>query len=309
MRDHPTAHIPVLLDEVLSGLNARPGATLIDGTLGAGGHSAAWLDASAPDGRVLGFDRDPAAIEAAQARLAPYGERAVLIHASYEQMGQIALRQDFPAADAVLLDLGYSSLQIDDPARGFSFRHDAPLDMRYDTTRGQTAADLVNHLDQTELADLIYELGEDRYARRIARAIVDRRPIRTTGLLVEIIVGATPRSTEKIHPATRTFQALRIAVNDELGALERTLPQAVDLLKPGGRLGVISFHSLEDRIVKHFMKAAAADCICPPEVPVCVCEHEASLKVLTRKPVEASSEEVAANPRARSAKLRIAEKL
>jgi len=187
MTDNAPSHIPVLLDEVLTGLNARHGATLIDGTLGAGGHSAAWLDASGPDGRILGFDRDPAAIEVARARLADYGDSATLVHASYERMGEIARRKGFSTVDAVLLDLGYSSLQIDDPARGFSFRHDAPLDMRYDISRGQTAADLVNYLGQTELADLIFEMGEDRYARRIARAIVERRPIRSTGQLAEII--------------------------------------------------------------------------------------------------------------------------
>lgn len=302
-------HIPVLLDEVIAALQPQPGGVLIDGTLGAGGHTGAWLDASAPDGRVLAFDLDTVAIDLARKNLANYGSRVEIVHGSYGQMGEIAPARGFEAVDAVLLDLGFSSMQIDDPARGFAFRFDAPLDMRFDTTQVKTADMLVNGLPQDELADIIYEYGEERYSRRVARAIVQARPIHRTGELAEIVERALPRSKERIHPATRTFQALRIAVNDELGTLERTLPQAVDLLKPGGRLAVISFHSLEDRIVKHFMRDAARDCICPPELPMCVCDHEPTLEVITRKPITAADAETEENPRARSAKLRVAERV
>ncbi len=304
-----TVHIPVLLDETIDGLAPHPGADLIDGTLGAGGHTEAWLAATAPDGRVLGFDLDAGALEAARERLAHYGERVEFAHASFATMGDIAPERGFAAVDAVLLDIGFSSMQIDDPARGFAFSADGPLDMRFDRDQPVTAATLVNTLGQDELADLIYEYGEERHSRRIARAIVAARPFHHTGRLAEVVAGAVPRSSERIHPATRTFQALRIAVNDELGALERALPQAVDLLKPGGRLAVISFHSLEDRIVKHFIREAASDCICPPDLPVCVCDHEPTLRPVNRKPITASDAEVNANPRSRSAKLRIAERL
>lgn len=303
------AHIPVLLEAVIEALRPHPTARLIDGTVGAGGHSAAWLEASAPTGRVLGLDRDAAAVEAARARLAPFGERAVVVHASYAQLGEIAPPLGFAEVDAVLLDLGFSSLQVEDATRGFSFRQDGPLDMRYDRRQSLTAADLVNGLDERELANLIARYGEDRYARRIARAIVAARPIRSTLALAEVITRAVPRPTEKIHPATRTFQALRIAVNDELGELERALPQAVALLRPGGRLAVISFHSLEDRLVKHFLRRESQDCLCPPRQPVCTCGHRATLRLLTRRPIMAGDEEVARNPRARSARLRVAERL
>ena len=303
-------HIPALLAEVVEQLGPRPGAAFIDGTLGLGGHSAALLDASQPDGRLLGFDRDPAALAAACARLARFGERLVTVHGSYAGMGQAAPRLGFDPVDGVLLDLGLSSLQLDDPARGFAFRLDGPLDMRFDTTRGPTAAELVNSLPERELADLIFQYGEERYSRRIARAILAARPVETTAALAEVVLRAVPGGRrQKIHPATRTFQALRIAVNDELGELERTLPQAIGLLRPGGRLAVISFHSLEDRIVKQFMRREASDCICPPEQPICTCGHQAALRLITRKPIEASEEEVARNPRARSARLRVAERI
>lgn len=312
MTDRPddhADHIAVLPAEVIQGLEPRPGGLLIDGTLGAGGHTAAWLEATAPAGRVLAFDLDLVAIEIARERLARYGARVEIVHASYEQMGEIAPARGFGSVDGVLLDLGFSSMQIDDPERGFAFRFDAPLDMRFDQSQVLTAASLVNELPEDELADLIYEYGEERYSRRVARAIVQARPVQQTGELAEIVEKAVPRSRERIHPATRTFQALRIAVNDELGALERTLPQAVDLLKPGGRLAVISFHSLEDRIVKNFMRDEARNCICPPELPRCVCDHEPRLALVTRKPITAAEEEVEHNPRARSAKLRIAERV
>jgi len=316
MPKEPTEHIPVLLNEVLDGLNLHPGAKLIDGTLGLGGHTEAILDATSPDGEVLGFDRDETAIEQTQARLAHFGDRLTVAHASYAEMQRIAAELQRPAparrffaVDGILLDLGYSSMQIDDPTRGFSFREGGPLDMRFDASQPFSADDLVNHAPESELADLIYKYGEDRYSRRIARAIVGARPITDTAQLAQVVAKAQPPNKEKIHPATRTFQALRIAVNDELGELERALPQTLELLKPGGRLAVISFHSLEDRIVKQFMKLESTDCICPPEQIVCTCGHTASLRLITRKPTEATAAEIAANPRARSAKLRIAERL
>lgn len=308
MNDVAQTHIPVLLDSVLGGLNLRPGAHVIDGTLGLGGHAEAILTA-APDVHLLGFDRDPHALDLARARLARFGDRVIVHHGSYARMGEVATRLGFESVDAILLDLGLSSLQLDDPARGFAFRHEAPLDMRFDPTGGPTAADLLNTLDERALADLIFRYGEDRYARRIARAVVAARPILTTTALAEIVARAVPGGREKIHPATRTFQALRIAVNDELAQLQETLPDAVNLLRSGGRLAVISFHSLEDRIVKQFMKRESTGCLCPPRQPVCTCGHIATLKQVTRKPIEPDEAEIAANPRARSAKLRIAEKV
>jgi 16S rRNA (cytosine1402-N4)-methyltransferase len=303
-------HQPVLLAEVLDGLALKAGARVIDGTLGAGGHAEAMLEATAPTGQLLGIDRDVGALETAQARLAPFESRLHVWYGSYAEMAQAAAETGFGAVDAVLLDLGLSSLQLDDPQRGFAFRYDAPLDMRFDQHTPQTAADLVNDLPEEELAELIHDYGEERYARRIARAIVAARPLQSTTALQETVTHAIPHThRERIHPATRTFQALRIAVNDELGALERGLPQAVDLLKPGGRLAVISFHSLEDRIVKQFVRREASDCICPPEQPVCTCGHKARLLLINRKPITASAAEIDRNPRARSAKLRIAERI
>lgn len=307
--DDTFGHTSVLLHDSIDGLALRPGALIIDGTLGSGGHSEAILEATAPDGRVLGFDRDEVALDAARARLSRFGDRLVAIHASYAEMGNVAPLKSFEMVDGILLDLGYSSLQIDDPARGFSFRADGPLDMRYDDRQPDTAASLVNRLPEEKLADLIYQYGEERYSRRIARAIAAARPIHSTRQLAEIVAKAQPPSKEKIHPATRTFQALRIAVNDELGQLERALPQAIALLRSGGRLVVISFHSLEDRIVKQFMKQESQGCICPPEQPICVCDHVATLALVTRKPITAAEDEIAANPRARSAKLRVAQRI
>jgi len=316
MDDHMTEagfpHIPVLLEAVLASLmpEGRVPQRVIDGTLGAGGHSAALLDRGA--GAVLGLDVDPQAIAAATARLAPYGDRARIVHASYVNMARIAHDHGWAdGVDAILPDLGASSMQFDTAGRGFSFRADALLDMRFDPTSGlPTAADLINTLDERALADLIFKYGEDRDARRIARAIVNARPIATTGMLAEVIARVSPRRPhERIHPATRTFQALRIAVNDELATIERALPAAIDQLRPGGRLAVISFHSLEDRLVKGAFRLAATDCICPPKVPVCVCGHRASVRLITRKPIEADPAEAEANPRARSARLRVVERL
>jgi 16S rRNA (cytosine1402-N4)-methyltransferase len=306
-------HIPVLLNEVLNGLQVRPGGRYIDATVGEGGHAAEILSASSPDGRLLGLDRDPGALEVAHARLVSYAGRFVLVHSSYTRLAAIApafaLARGFVPADGVLFDLGLSSLQLADPDRGFSFAKDGPLDMRFDpTTSGQTAADLVNQLSSDELADLLYRYGEERQSRRIAEAIVAARPIHTTRELASIVEQAVGRKRRRIHPATLTFQALRIAVNDELAALEETLPQAVEVLAPGGRLVVISFHSLEDRIIKRFVRRESHDCICPPESPICTCDHRATLRAVTRRPIRPTQEEVSANPRSRSARLRIAEK-
>ncbi|GAB4569173.1 MAG: 16S rRNA (cytosine(1402)-N(4))-methyltransferase RsmH [Anaerolineae bacterium] len=305
------SHLPVLLPAVLEWLAVPPGGAIIDGTLGAGGHAAALLEAAGPAGRLLGIDQDRVALDLAARRLAVFGDRVALVHGRFDQMAALAAAHGFSAVDAILLDIGVSSMHLDNAERGFSFRLDGPLDMRMNReSDGPTAADIVNQYSEAELADVIWRYGEDRLARQIARAIVRARPFSRTGELAEVIAAVYPRQRkEKIHPATRTFQALRIVVNDELGALERVLPQAVSLLKPGGRFGVITFHSLEDRLVKHYFKQASQDCICPPEQPVCTCDHRAIVRLVTRKPVVADDAEVARNPRSRSAKLRVVEKL
>lgn len=301
-------HVPVLLEEVLQYLAVAPGGQYVDGTVGAGGHAAAILRASVPGGRVLGLDADPEAVDVAGRRLAPWGDRAVLVVANFRDLSQVAAAHGFAGVDGVLLDLGVSSVQLGSPRRGFSFQSEGPLDMRFDPRRGPSAADLVNELPEEELAEILWRYGEERAARRIARAIVARRPITCTRELAELVAEVVPRAG-KTHPATRTFQALRIAVNDELAALTEALPQAVQLCRPGGRVVVISFHSLEDRIVKRFFLREARDCICPPELPVCRCGHRATVRILTAKPVRPKPEEVRANPRSRSARLRAAERL
>jgi 16S rRNA (cytosine1402-N4)-methyltransferase len=305
-----TRHAPVLYAEVLVALAPRPGGRYLDGTLGGGGHAAGILEASAPDGRLLGLDLDPAAIERARVRLAAFGARAVCVQASFADLGAVAAAEGFSPLDGVLLDLGFSSDQLADPARGLSFQTEGPLDMRLDPEAPTTADELVNELPEEELADLIYRWGEERKSRRIARAIVNARPVHTTTRLADVVARAMGGGRHaRIHPATRTFQALRIAVNDELGALEAALPQAIAQLAPGGRLAVIAFHSLEDRIVKHTLREAARDCICPPGLPECRCDHRAQLRLVSRKAIQPSAAEVAANPRARSARLRVAERL
>ena len=301
-------HIPVLLHEVLRQLNPQPGQRLIDGTVGAGGHAEALLKATAPDGQLLALDADPVALDIARQRLTPYADRVCFVNANFAQLAQFAYRYHFPPVHAILLDLGLSSLQLGSVERGFSFQNEGPLDMRYDPSGGTTAADLVNHLSQNELADLIYLFGEERRSRTIARAIVAGRPLHTTHELADLVARAVGgRRNARIHPATRTFQALRIAVNDELEALRSGLSQATTLLARGGRLAIISFHSLEDRIVKNFFLQESKQCICPPEQPVCTCGHRAILRIITQKPITASSYEIDINPRARSAKLRVAE--
>ncbi|NDJ85102.1 MAG: 16S rRNA (cytosine(1402)-N(4))-methyltransferase RsmH [Chloroflexi bacterium] len=305
------AHAPVMVAAILDGLQvaSRADAVYVDGTVGAGGHSGAIL-AARSDSRLIGMDLDLQALDLAREALAPFGERVRLIHASYTAMPS-ALAEAFQVsqADGILLDLGVSSMQLDEAVRGFAFRLEGPLDMRFDSTsEGQTAADLTNTLPADALADILYHYGEERHSRRIARAIVAARPLHTTRDLAELIAGLG-LSHGKIHPATRTFQALRIAVNDELRTVETALPVALGCLKPGGRLAVISFHSLEDRIVKQYFKQEAADCLCPPHQPVCTCNHRARVKLITRKPITAPLEEIERNPRARSAKLRVVERL
>ncbi len=305
-------HIPVLLAAVVAYLCPRPGGVYVDGTVGGGGHAKALLEASSPTGRLLGLDADPAAVARARTALAPYGERVVLANESFARLLDVVRAEGFWPADGVLLDLGVSSYQLEQAERGFSFQKEAPLDMRFDPRQSGTAADLVNTLSEGELADLIYRYGEERRSRAIARAIVReraRRPLTTTTQLAQVVASVVRGRPGGIHPATRTFQALRIAVNHELEALASALPQAVEALRPGGRLAVITFHSLEDRIVKRFMKNEAAGCICPPRLPVCACGQRPRLALVTKKPVVPGAAEVAANPRSRSAKLRVAERL
>jgi 16S rRNA (cytosine1402-N4)-methyltransferase len=307
-------HIPVLPVEVLDYLAPRPGGVYLDGTVGGGGHASLVLEASAPNGILIGMDRDREALAEASTRLAHYGERAVLFHGNFDRLAEVVTQVGLPGIDGFLFDLGVSSHQLDEGARGFSFQHDAPLDMRMDAASGDTAAELVNSLPVEELARIIRGYGEERWAKRIAAFIVKARgdaPISTTGRLVDIIKGAIPRGAweERLHPATRTFQALRIAVNDELGSLERGLTAGLGLLNRGGRGVVISFHSLEDRLVKKMFRSLAQGCICPKSLPRCVCSATPQVKILTGKPVMAGDAETAVNPRARSAKLRAVEKL
>lgn len=306
-------HQPIMVEAILTALHveARADAIYVDGTVGAGGHSRAILQ-SRSDSRLMGMDRDPYALELATQNLGDFGDRFQLVHRSYVEMETVLsewLDNPQPEVDGILLDLGVSSMQFDTAERGFAFRLDGDLDMRFDPTSDDpTAADLVNELPQDALADIFFQYGEERNSRKIARAVVDARPITTTVQLAELIASLN-RSREKIHPATRSFQALRIAVNKELQVVEGVLPIAIKCLKSGGRLAVIAFHSLEDRIVKHYFKEASTDCICPPRLPICTCGHQASLKLVNRKPITADDAETERNPRSRSAKLRIVEKL
>jgi 16S rRNA (cytosine1402-N4)-methyltransferase len=309
-------HIPVLAEEVMSMLAPAPGSLQIDATLGGGGHTERILEATDPDGRLLGLDADGAAIASVAGRLRPrFGERLVLRQANFRELTTVAPAAGFGQVDGALFDLGLSSNQLADTDRGFGFRAGGPLDMRFDTRRGVPAAELIATLDVDELTALFRRYGEEPKAARIARAIVDARrtaPIATAeelAALIAKVVPPNPRQPSRIHPATRAFQALRIAVNQELEALEAGLAAALDLLRPGGRLVVLSYHSLEDRIVKRFIAAERRGCICPPELPVCVCGRNPRLRLLTRRSVTPSTAEIVANPRARSARLRAAERL
>ncbi len=325
MLNEHSQHVPVMLEEALHFLQPVPGGYYIDGTVGGGGHTAALLERSAPDGKVLGIDTDIHALERVRSGLAKYVDcgRLVLVHANFANLAQIAAQTGFNKVQGVLLDLGFSSDQMDDPQRGFSFSVDGPLDMRLDQSLAISAADLVNTASEQELADIFWRYGEEARSRQIARRIVHKRTasaLTRTGQLAELVAAGVPYRPGSIHPATRTFQALRIAVNHELERLETVLPQIVDLLATNGkgrehdeqkqmpgRMVIIAFHSLEDRIVKEFMRREASYCLCPPQTPVCICGHKARLRLLTKKPVTPTVEEVTHNPRARSAKMRAAE--
>ena len=306
-------HVSVLLNECLEGLNIKPDGIYVDGTLGGAGHSSQIVK-RLTTGRLVGIDRDPVALKAAAERLAPYKDNVTLVHSNFCEMAQVLDHLDISAVDGILLDLGVSSPQLDDGQRGFSYMVDAPLDMRMNNEDPLTAHTVVNTWPQDELKRILYTYGEERYAPQIASAICRRReekPIDTTLELVDVIRSAMPPAAlrEKQHPAKRSFQAIRIAVNDELGSVERMLEDAVGLLNPGGRLAIITFHSLEDRIVKTAMNDAAKGCTCPPNFPVCICGTKPKVKIISRKPIVATEAELEENPRARSAKLRICEKL
>ena len=306
-------HVSVLLNEAIDALHIRPDGIYLDGTLGGAGHSA-QIAQRLTTGTLIGVDRDPKALAAAAERLAPWKSRVRLVHSNFRALDEILDGLGIPAVDGILLDLGVSSPQLDEAARGFSYMADAPLDMRMDPSDPLTAYEIVNTWPQDALRHILFTYGEERYAPLIAAAIVRQReqaPIETTLALVDVIRGAMPQKAlrEKQHPAKRSFQAIRIAVNDELGAVDSVMRRAIDRLNPGGRLAVITFHSLEDRIVKNAMAEAARGCTCPPEFPVCVCGKKPTLKLISRKPVTAGAEELAENPRARSAKLRAAERL
>jgi 16S rRNA (cytosine1402-N4)-methyltransferase len=308
------AHEPVLLTETVALLAPKPGEVMMDGTVGGGGHSRAILKKILPGGRLIAVDQDTAALQAAKEALAPWGGDVVFIHNNFGNIKEILQTVQVDALDGILLDIGVSSHQLDEDERGFSFHGDAPLDMRMNPDGPVTAADLVNTLGENELSKIIRDYGEELWARRIAQFIVTKRkaaPIETTGQLVEVIKAAIPAKARRRgpHPARRTFQALRIAVNDELGVLEKAVRDGIDVLKPGGRLAVITFHSLEDRIVKKLFQEAAGVCKCPPGLPQCVCGEQAVVKIITGKPVVAKDEELQRNPRARSAKLRVATKV
>jgi len=302
-------HLSVLYQEIIAALKPAAHGRYVDATVGAGGHAWGILDASSPDGQLLGLDIDPDALAIASQRLSSFQDRVHLVHSSYTSLSGVLLAIGWDFVDGIVIDLGVSSMQIDTPQRGFSFLKEGPLDMRFDPSQPVSASDIVNRYPEAEIADILYEYGEERRSRQIARAIVQARPIKSTLELAKVIQRAAGKSSGKIHPATRSFQALRIAVNQELQSLEDFLPQGVEALRPGGRMAVIAFHSLEDRIVKHYFRRESKDCICPPEQPECTCGHKASIKEINRHPIEAGEEEKQNNPRARSARLRIIEKL
>ncbi len=306
-------HVSVLLDECIDGLNIRPHGIYVDGTLGGAGHSY-QIASRLTTGRLIGIDRDPVALKAAGERLAPFADRVTLVHSNFCEIANVLERLGIDGVDGVLLDLGVSSPQLDDGSRGFSYMADAPLDMRMNSGDVLTAETVVNTWSYEELRRILFDYGEERYAPQIAANICrirETKPVKTTLELVDVIRGAMPASAlrEKQHPAKRSFQAIRIAVNDELGAVRQVMATAIPKLNPGGRLAVITFHSLEDRIVKNAMADGAKGCICPPNFPVCVCGRKPQVKLISRKPIVSGEEELERNPRARSAKLRICEKL
>jgi 16S rRNA (cytosine1402-N4)-methyltransferase len=302
-------HKPVLYKEIIHALQPRSSGRYVDGTLGAGGHARGILEACSPDGLLLGLDVDPQALALARETLAPYEKRIHLVQASHITLSEQLAALKWDAVDGIVMDLGASSMQFDNAERGFSFMHDGPLDMRFGPGALMSAEEIINTFEERELADMIYRYGEDRDSRKIAKAIVATRPLRTTRELVAVIEKASPRRGDKLHPATQTFQALRIAVNDELAAVEKTLPQAVAALRPGGRCAVISFHSLEDRIVKEYFREQSKELINPPYEQIYEVERKAVVELVNKKPILPSVEEIQENPRARSSKLRVIEKL
>ena len=303
-------HAPVMVAEVISALNVRAGGRYVDCTVGGGGHAYAMMEAASPGGSLLGIDRDPAALQRTRERLAPFRGDVRLVEGSYADVAEICAEYSYAPVHGLLIDAGLSSLQLDDAERGFSFQQEGPLDMRFSPQQELTAAQIVNEYEQKELADILYRLGEETKSRVIAKRIVERRPLHTTTELAKVVQEAVGgRARRQSHPATRTFQALRIAVNQELLSLEAALPQAYGLLGDFGRLVVLAYHSLEDRIVKEFIRRESRDCVCPPRQPACTCDHKAGLKLVSRRAIKPSAEEVAANPRSRSARLRVAERL
>jgi len=304
-----TFHTPVLVKEVIELLRVQPGGRYVDCTVGTGGHATAILEKSSPGGQLLGIDIDPKAIKISQARLQRFGKAVLLVNDSFEHLEVICEDRGFRPVHGILFDLGLSSHQLEDDGRGFSFQRDSPLDMRFSPTEEFTAADIVNTFPESRLDFLLKKYGEESRSHQIARWIRKSRPIETTLQLVRVVEQAVGKERGRIHPATKTFQALRIVVNQELERLETALRQAVNLLGCGGRLAVISYHSLEARLVKGFFQQESRDCICPPNAPVCVCEHKATLRIITKKVVTPLPEEIKANPRSRSAKLRVAERI
>jgi len=305
----PTPHQPVLYNEIIHLLRPHRAGRYVDCTLGAGGHAWGILQACEPDGLLLGFDVDTYALQLARKHLESFSNRATLVHSSFTNLSKELNAVGWHMVDGILLDLGISSMQLDIPERGFSFRKDALLDMRFDLRNPMRAIDLVNNLSEKELADVLYTFGEERRSRQVARAIVQARPLETTHQLASVVAKTTSSGRKRMHPATRTFQALRIAVNQELDALREVLPQAISSLTSKGRLAVISYHSLEDRIVKHYLRNESKDCICPPKQPICDCGHTASISIITKRPIRPQDGEIERNPRARSARLRVIEKL
>jgi 16S rRNA (cytosine1402-N4)-methyltransferase len=307
------AHLPVMLGEVLEHLAVRPGGRYIDATLGAGGHAAGILERSAPDGRLLGIDRDETALAEAGRRLAPFASRVQALRGNFADIGRLSREAGWGDVDGILIDLGFSSMQIDDPARGFAFRTEGRLDMRMDRRQALSAMEVVNKYPESELARIFHEYGEERRSRRLAGVIAEERrkePIGTTARLAEVVLRAVGRPPgSRIHPATRVFQAIRMEVNDELGNIARSLPDAVSLLRPGGRLAVLSYHSVEDRAVKEVFRRLEGKCLCRPDAPICVCGAKREVHRVTRRPLEPGPAEVDGNRRARSAKLRVVERM
>lgn len=303
------SHEPVLLEESIKALLIQRGGKYIDCTVNGGGHAAAILEESSPGGQLLGIDADPEAIKVAKERFRSYGSNAILVNENFRYLENICNRYGFRPMNGIIFDLGMSSLQLEASGRGFSFQQDAPLDMRFSPRQSLTAADIVNTYSEHELAGLLQRYGEEHRSKQIARHIVERRPLRTTLELARVVQEAVGGGRGRIHPATKTFQALRIVVNEELENLQLALAQALNLLGSGGRVVVISFHSLEDRTVKEFFRRESQGCLCPPSVPVCVCGHKPNLKLVTRKAVMPSSKEMQANPRSRSARMRVAERI